>query len=255
MAFNLSKNDGNKSKIDISKSLEKTNKFNLSKTKISSPEAVAGGEPAKSKKGVLIILGLALIAVCSWFFFSQNRSNTFPTENTVNESQSVSETGNELSETTEKPDDVVKEAVSDDEVSKPVVSEVEINTVDSDIKTIASVAPVNSSDLNNKIPATFSKGSVSVTTIDDDIVTQIISYLKKNSESTINVNGFASSEGNNAINQRLSQQRADSFKAILVTKGIHSNRIIAKGRGIDNPIASNDTEEGRIKNRRVEITF
>jgi len=56
-----------------------------------------------------------------------------------------------------------------------------------------------------------------------------------------------------AYNQRLSQRRAQSVVNYLVRKGISKNRLIAKGYGEENPIATNDTEEGRQLNRRTEF--
>jgi outer membrane protein OmpA-like peptidoglycan-associated protein len=69
------------------------------------------------------------------------------------------------------------------------------------------------------------------------------------------VNGYASSDGTLAINQIVSQARADAFKEYLVSRSVAANRIIAEGKGIENPVASNETNSGRKKNRRVEITI
>ena len=51
----------------------------------------------------------------------------------------------------------------------------------------------------------------------------------------------------------LSQKRAESVVSYLVSKGISTGRLIAKGYGKSRPVASNDTEEGRAMNRRVEM--
>jgi len=77
--------------------------------------------------------------------------------------------------------------------------------------------------------------------------------LKTNKQVIIHVLGYASSEGRQQINQQISQARADAYKRLLVQKGIPENNINAQGKGIDNPIASNDTDAGRRKNRRVEV--
>jgi len=65
--------------------------------------------------------------------------------------------------------------------------------------------------------------------------------------------GHTDSVGSDKYNDRLSQRRADSVKAYLVSKGIEPNRIYTEGKGEKQPIASNKTQEGRAKNRRVEI--
>jgi OOP family OmpA-OmpF porin len=52
----------------------------------------------------------------------------------------------------------------------------------------------------------------------------------------------------------LSKRRAETVAKYLVTEGIHADRMTAVGFGTSDPIASNDTEDGRAKNRRIEIT-
>ena len=74
-----------------------------------------------------------------------------------------------------------------------------------------------------------------------------------NSSARLEVFGYASSEGSVAVNQSISQARADAFKNYLIAKSVKADRIKAIGNGIANPIASNDTESGRRKNRRVEV--
>ncbi len=65
--------------------------------------------------------------------------------------------------------------------------------------------------------------------------------------------GHTDSVGADAYNQKLSVRRADAVKAYLVTKGIEKNRVYTEGKGEKQPVADNQTKEGRAKNRRVEI--
>ena len=65
--------------------------------------------------------------------------------------------------------------------------------------------------------------------------------------------GHTDSVGTDAYNQKLSVRRADAVKAYLIGKGVETNRIYTEGKGKKQPIADNKTEEGRAKNRRVEI--
>jgi outer membrane protein OmpA-like peptidoglycan-associated protein len=67
------------------------------------------------------------------------------------------------------------------------------------------------------------------------------------------VEGYTDSVGSDAANQKLSKDRAESVRAYLVSKGVPSDKITAVGKGKANPVASNDTPEGRANNRRVEI--
>jgi OmpA-OmpF porin, OOP family len=65
--------------------------------------------------------------------------------------------------------------------------------------------------------------------------------------------GHADSVGSDAYNQGLSVRRAEAVKAYLISKGVETNRIYTEGKGEKQPVASNNTKEGRAKNRRTEI--
>jgi OOP family OmpA-OmpF porin len=80
---------------------------------------------------------------------------------------------------------------------------------------------------------------------------KLSSVLRENG-GKVTVNGYASSEGTAAYNLKLSKDRANSVKTYLVNTGVNASQVATKGNGEANPIASNDTEEGRIQNRRVE---
>ena len=66
--------------------------------------------------------------------------------------------------------------------------------------------------------------------------------------------GHTDSMGSEAHNQRLSLRRAEAVKAYLVNQGVPAERIRTEGRGEAQPVASNDTAQGRALNRRVDIT-
>jgi outer membrane protein OmpA-like peptidoglycan-associated protein len=72
-------------------------------------------------------------------------------------------------------------------------------------------------------------------------------------DTTVQVIGHTDNTGSAAYNQNLSTRRAQSVASVLQYNGVPAGRIIAIGRGEDQPIASNLTEEGRAQNRRVEI--
>jgi len=80
---------------------------------------------------------------------------------------------------------------------------------------------------------------------------KLSSVLRENG-GKVTLHGYASSEGTAAYNVKLSKDRANSVKTYLVNSGVNSSAVVTKGHGEANPIASNDTEEGRIQNRRVE---
>ena len=82
---------------------------------------------------------------------------------------------------------------------------------------------------------------------------QVASQARSIELETIIAVGHTDAIGKDAYNQKLSERRAASVKAYLVSKGIDPNRIYTEGKGKTQPIASNKTREGRAKNRRVEI--
>ncbi|WP_394752225.1 OmpA family protein [Crenothrix sp.] len=85
----------------------------------------------------------------------------------------------------------------------------------------------------------------------DGVAESLINYPQKND---IEVQGHTSSEGTNKYNLRLSQRRSQSVADYLSQKGV-TNKLTARGYGEDQPIADNSTEEGREKNRRVELVW
>ncbi len=82
---------------------------------------------------------------------------------------------------------------------------------------------------------------------------RVVHLMKANPTMEVEIAGYTDSKGTDAYNLDLSKKRADAVKEYLLRNGIASNRITAKGYGKDNPISTNDTEEGRADNRRVEF--
>jgi OmpA-OmpF porin, OOP family len=83
----------------------------------------------------------------------------------------------------------------------------------------------------------------------------VVSFLKANPNIRIELSGHTDNRGVSGDNVRLSQERVNTVKRYLVSKGIDGKRITGKGYGGTKPIASNDTEENRQMNRRVEFTI
>jgi outer membrane protein OmpA-like peptidoglycan-associated protein len=73
------------------------------------------------------------------------------------------------------------------------------------------------------------------------------------SEIKVEIEGHTDASGSEAHNLKLSQQRAESVRDYLVSKGVEASRLVAKGYGESQPIADNDSPEGMAKNRRVEL--
>jgi len=100
-------------------------------------------------------------------------------------------------------------------------------------------------------PIQFEFNSSVLKTESYPILDALSSRLRENN-SKVTLKGYASSEGTAAYNMKLSKDRANSVKTYLVNSGVNASQVAARGYGEANPIASNDTEEGRIQNRRVE---
>jgi len=84
-------------------------------------------------------------------------------------------------------------------------------------------------------------------------IDRVAGVLKQYPDTVIRVEGYTDSKGSDAYNMDLSKRRANAVKNLLVQRGVAENRIEVVGFGETMPVATNDTEAGRQKNRRVEI--
>lgn len=87
------------------------------------------------------------------------------------------------------------------------------------------------------------------------VFSSVINTLKAHPYATAMVVGHTDSSGSAQYNQKLSERRAQAVADFLVDQGIAAGRINVRGEGMNNPIVSNQTAEGRAMNRRVEITI
>jgi len=87
----------------------------------------------------------------------------------------------------------------------------------------------------------------------EDNVRKISAVLGQYPDHKISVEGYTDATGNDAFNQQLSEDRAAAVRAVLVSGGVDAAMITSHGFGKANPVATNDTPEGRQQNRRVEV--
>jgi len=87
------------------------------------------------------------------------------------------------------------------------------------------------------------------------ILDEAASILNDNPGRSVRVEGHTDSVGTDEYNQDLSERRANSVRDYLVGKGVDASRLTTAGSGESNPIASNDTSDGRALNRRVELNL
>ncbi len=101
----------------------------------------------------------------------------------------------------------------------------------------------------------FKYKSAEITAETSDYLSIIAREMLKHPDSKLIVDAYTDSIGSKAYNLGLSQQRADNVKNALIRQGMAPDAIIAVGRGEENPVATNETDEGRAKNRRVEFSI
>ena len=100
---------------------------------------------------------------------------------------------------------------------------------------------------------TFETGKADLTPESLVEIRRVAQLMQENPDLQFEVQGHCDSTGSDAVNDPLSQKRAEAIVAALVEQGIAETRLTAVGKGSHSPIASNSTEEGRAKNRRVEF--
>lgn len=231
MAFDLNKNEpAVKAKIP----------FNLSKG-----ETVA--ENPKNSNWIIALILVVLVGGTIWYLLS-------PSTAKVAESNTAAKNPAKAAATIEKSSGKTTVAGSHSDSAGLIVNPKDLNII-----APKSVKPteesISGTFFNNKVAATFAQGSAAFAGRNTMLINKLVKYLAANPNASININGYASSEGTLAANELISQNRADTFRKYLVANNIDENRIVAMGKGIENPIASNETDAGRRKNRRVEITL
>jgi len=99
----------------------------------------------------------------------------------------------------------------------------------------------------------FDKNKATIRPQSKGVLASAAKVLQTYPSISLEISGHTSSEGDAAVNQRLSQERADSVKQWLVDNGVPPERLKTRGAGPDEPIADNKTAAGREKNRRIEF--
>lgn len=235
MAFNLNKGE---------EPAPKKTSFNLSKT----DPAAGTHEHKKRPLWLFALIGIAVIAAVAWYLTRQGKQPEqdlkalhvpLIKDSTVTSADSSGQ----------------KPAAGNKTTLRDIKGTKQEDVPPASGQVAAKRGAVKSAEPNRLvIAASFRAGSASPQISSN---TDFASIRKKISGTglKINVLGYASSEGPLHVNQEISQARADAYRHYLIRKGIADSLVTAQGKGIENPIAPNDTEEGRRKNRRVEVQF
>ena len=98
---------------------------------------------------------------------------------------------------------------------------------------------------------TFEYDSATLTSESRPVLSELAADLKKYPRLKIELQGHTDSKGSDKYNQQLSGKRAQSVRDYLLQQGVSTQQLTAKGYGEAQPVADNNTEEGRSQNRRV----
>ncbi|MFH0735630.1 MAG: OmpA family protein [bacterium] len=156
------------------------------------------------------------------------------------------------------------ELFDNDEIVKyktnPLLKDSDAGTVNDNVEVTRGTDPLDSSDDVIKVGVpmilegiTFKSGSADITPESEVSLQKALRTLNGYPELIVVVNGYTDNVGGKKSNIKLSQRRADSVKDWLVKNGIDVARLTTKGYGPANPIAPNTTNEGKLKNRRIEF--
>ncbi len=99
----------------------------------------------------------------------------------------------------------------------------------------------------------FATGSSRILRKSFELLDEVVDAMTKSGKLRVRIEGHTDSKSSAAYNKRLSQKRAKSVKKYLTKHGVLADRLTSVGFGEESPIDTNDTEEGRSRNRRVEF--
>ncbi len=108
--------------------------------------------------------------------------------------------------------------------------------------------------LGNRI-VEFESGSTNLTPMGLGILDDMAGVLQRVGNKPVLITGHTDNVGNSTANLALSNKRAEAVKQYLIGRNINASRLSTTGKGDSDPIASNDNEEGRTRNRRIEFTL
>ena len=117
------------------------------------------------------------------------------------------------------------------------------NATASELAKALNLQVVNFATGKNKLPAE-----------NKQLLDKAAQILQQSTQINLEIIGHTDARGSAQINKNLSLKRAQSVKDYLVSKGVSASRLKVQGVGAEEPIASNDTAEGRFKNRRIEFS-
>lgn len=156
--------------------------------------------------------------------------------------------GSNVSVTGEVPNEVQRQKIA----SAMLTSLNPTYTVNNGLRVSAADQGVLDTTLANRT-VEFESGKATLTPAGRAIVDEMATAMLKLKERKVDIIGHTDNQGLRSANQNLSQARAEAVKAYLSSHGLNSELLRASGQGPDRPIASNDSADGRARNRRIEF--
>jgi outer membrane protein OmpA-like peptidoglycan-associated protein len=144
--------------------------------------------------------------------------------------------------------------------TNPLIKDTDGGSVEDGVEVARGTNPLDASDDVVKVGVpiilegiTFATGKAEITPESENTLRKALKTLTTYPDISVEIGGFTDNVGSDASNQKLSEKRANAVRDWLVRQGVDPKRITAKGYGESNPIAPNDTPEGKQKNRRIEF--
>lgn len=152
-------------------------------------------------------------------------------------------------------DDILVVEVPNQSATKPLITKEDEKKWDENEQTSKGMQAASEAGIPNTHLVYFKFASAKITSETAALLDGIVAELGQNATAKIELKGFASSEASAAYNRQLSKRRNLSVRNYLTGKGIAASRISMTAFGEENPADTNDTEDGRSKNRRVEVAW
>lgn len=99
----------------------------------------------------------------------------------------------------------------------------------------------------------FATGKSNLSTASKQSLKEFANSLFENPDTDVTIYGHTDNTGSRAINEKISNERAETVAKFIIENGVLGSRLTTEGKAYDQPVASNETAEGRAQNRRVEI--
>jgi outer membrane protein OmpA-like peptidoglycan-associated protein len=208
--------------------------------------AVINKKPANTARWIMIASLLVISGLAVWYF---TRSPAVPATDSANSVATKKDSVTARAGGTDSAGKV--SAIAGNAATKSPVTDTTATVTEAKTNTTAEQAKGKAA-VTRPAVAYFKAGSSKFSSVADEEINALIIFLKANPGSRLSINGYASSEGNLAVNEELSRRRAEVFKIYLIKKGVSPDRLTTSGLGISDPAASNQSAAGRSKNRRVE---